>query len=61
VAELPNPGEGVLLTHFIVAEDVARSRAFYSNVLGGETVREGEPSIDGHLIEVGQTTEAQPD
>jgi catechol 2,3-dioxygenase-like lactoylglutathione lyase family enzyme len=45
VAELPNPSEGILLTHFIVAEDVARSRAFYSEVLGGETVREGEPSI----------------
>ncbi|MGH9258789.1 MAG: VOC family protein [Acidimicrobiales bacterium] len=45
MAELPNPSEGILLTHFIVAEDVARSRAFYSDVLGGETVMEGEPSI----------------
>jgi catechol 2,3-dioxygenase-like lactoylglutathione lyase family enzyme len=45
VAERPNPSEGILLTHFIVAEDVARSRAFYSDVLGGETVMEGEPSI----------------
>jgi catechol 2,3-dioxygenase-like lactoylglutathione lyase family enzyme len=45
VAERPTPGEGILLTHFIVAGDVERSRAFYSDVLGGETVREGEPSI----------------
>ena len=45
MAELPKPSEGILLTHFIVAEDVARSRAFYSDVLGGETVMEGEPSI----------------
>jgi catechol 2,3-dioxygenase-like lactoylglutathione lyase family enzyme len=45
VAELPTPSEGILLTHFIVAEDVERSRAFYSDVLGGETVMEGEPSI----------------
>jgi catechol 2,3-dioxygenase-like lactoylglutathione lyase family enzyme len=45
MAERPNPTEGILLTHFIVAEDVARSRAFYSDVLGGETVLEGEPSI----------------
>jgi catechol 2,3-dioxygenase-like lactoylglutathione lyase family enzyme len=45
VAELPTPSEGILLTHFIVAEDVERSRAFYADVLGGETVMEGEPSI----------------
>jgi catechol 2,3-dioxygenase-like lactoylglutathione lyase family enzyme len=45
MAELPNPSEGILLTHFIVAEDVERSRAFYSDVLGGETVLEGEPSM----------------
>jgi catechol 2,3-dioxygenase-like lactoylglutathione lyase family enzyme len=45
VAELPNPREGILLTHFVVAEDVERSVAFYSDVLGGETVMQGEPSI----------------
>lgn len=43
--EDPNPSEGIRLTHFIVAKNVERSRAFYSDVLGGETVREGEPSI----------------
>jgi catechol 2,3-dioxygenase-like lactoylglutathione lyase family enzyme len=45
MAERPNPGEGLLLTHFIVADDVERSRRFYSDVLGGETVRTGEPTI----------------
>ena len=45
MAERPNPAEGILLTHFIVSEDVDRSRAFYTDVLGGESVREGEPSI----------------
>ena len=45
MGELPIPREGILLTHFIVAEDVERSRAFYSEVLGGQTVMEGEPSI----------------
>jgi catechol 2,3-dioxygenase-like lactoylglutathione lyase family enzyme len=45
MAELPVPREGILLTHFIVAKDVERSRRFYTDVLGGETVREGEPSI----------------
>jgi catechol 2,3-dioxygenase-like lactoylglutathione lyase family enzyme len=45
MADLPIPSEGIVLTHFIVAEDVDRSRRFYSDVLGGETVMEGEPSI----------------
>jgi catechol 2,3-dioxygenase-like lactoylglutathione lyase family enzyme len=33
-----------VLTHFIVTDDVARSVAFYSEVLGGEIVRTGQPS-----------------
>ncbi len=45
MAELPAPSEGILLTHFVVAEDVERSRAFYVDVLGGEAVLEGEPSM----------------
>jgi catechol 2,3-dioxygenase-like lactoylglutathione lyase family enzyme len=45
VAEFPAPKEGILLTHFIVSADVERSRRFYTEVLGGETVREGEPSM----------------
>ncbi|MGH9227875.1 MAG: VOC family protein [Acidimicrobiales bacterium] len=45
MAERPTPNEGILLTHFIVSGDVERSRAFYSDVLGGETVMTGEPSI----------------
>jgi catechol 2,3-dioxygenase-like lactoylglutathione lyase family enzyme len=45
VAERPIPSEGILLTHFVVSEDVERSRAFYSEVLGGEAVLEGEPSM----------------
>jgi hypothetical protein len=34
-----------VLTHFVVAADVARSRDFYAGVLGGEVVREGEPTF----------------
>jgi catechol 2,3-dioxygenase-like lactoylglutathione lyase family enzyme len=34
-----------VLTHFIVSADVDRSRRFYTEVLGGETGREGEPSF----------------
>src|SRR5213596_1763762 len=45
MAELPAPREGIALTHFIVSDDVERSRRFYTDVLGGESVLEGEPSI----------------
>ena len=45
MAEFPLPEEGILLTHFIVVEDVARSARFYTEVLGGEPVMEGEPSV----------------
>jgi catechol 2,3-dioxygenase-like lactoylglutathione lyase family enzyme len=45
VAERPLPREGIVLTHFVVSADVERSVRFYTEVLGGETVREGEPSI----------------
>ena len=45
MAEFPAPTEGIVLTHFIVASDVGRSRRFYADVPGGEVLREGEPSI----------------
>ena len=45
MAEFPAPSEGIVLTHFVVAADVERSRNFYADVLGGETVMEGEPTI----------------
>ncbi len=45
MAEFPAPKKGILLTHFVVSSDVDRSRRFYTDVLGGETVREGEPSM----------------
>jgi predicted enzyme related to lactoylglutathione lyase len=44
VAEFPSPAEGIVLTHFIVSDDVERSCRFYTEVLGGELVRTGEPS-----------------
>jgi len=40
--KFPAPEEGILLTQFIVVEDIARSRDFYSDVLGGEVVWEGD-------------------
>jgi catechol 2,3-dioxygenase-like lactoylglutathione lyase family enzyme len=45
MAEFPAPNEGIVLTHFVVSADVERSRAFYADVLGGEVVMEGEPTI----------------
>ena len=45
MAEFPAPKQGIVLTHFIVSSDVERSRRFYTDVLGGEAVLEGEPSI----------------
>jgi catechol 2,3-dioxygenase-like lactoylglutathione lyase family enzyme len=40
VAKFPLPG--IVLAHFIVSDDVERSRRFYTDVLGGETVRHGD-------------------
>src|SRR5215471_13909966 len=45
MATFPAPTEGIAITHFIVSRDVERSRRFYVDVLGGEAVLEGEPTI----------------
>jgi catechol 2,3-dioxygenase-like lactoylglutathione lyase family enzyme len=45
MAEFPAPHEGIVLTHFIVSNDLERSCRFYTGVLGGELVMEGEPTI----------------
>ena len=45
MAQFPAPQEGFVMTHFLVSKDVARSRRFYVDVLGGEPLVEGEPSI----------------
>jgi catechol 2,3-dioxygenase-like lactoylglutathione lyase family enzyme len=44
MAEVPPPAEEVLLTHFIVSDDVERSRRFYTEVLGGEVAFRGTDS-----------------
>ena len=41
MAELPPPPEGIVLAHFIVSDDVERSRRFYSEVLGGRVAFSG--------------------
>ena len=45
MATFPAPAEGIALTHFVVASDVDRSRRFYADVLGGEVLKDGEPTI----------------
>ena len=42
---LPTSSEGFLVTQFITVRNVARSRAFYSDVLGGQVVLEENPCI----------------
>jgi catechol 2,3-dioxygenase-like lactoylglutathione lyase family enzyme len=42
---IPAPPEGILVTHFLIVRSVARSRAFYSDVLGGQVVLEENPCI----------------
>jgi len=43
--KFPAPTEEIVLTQFIVSSNVERSRRFYTEVLGGETVLEGEPTV----------------
>jgi len=43
MAELPPLPEGMVLTHFIVSDDVERSRRFYTEVLGGKVEFPGDP------------------
>jgi catechol 2,3-dioxygenase-like lactoylglutathione lyase family enzyme len=45
MAKFPAPAEGIALTHFVVASDVDRSRRFYADTLGGEILKDGEPTI----------------
>jgi hypothetical protein len=35
---LPAPKHGLILTHFLTVRDVAVSRQFYADILGGEIV-----------------------
>lgn len=43
--DLPAPVQGLVLTHFLTVRDVAVSRRFYADVLGGDIVLEENPAI----------------
>ena len=45
MAELPAPPEGIVLAHFIVSDDIERSRRFYTEVLGGRVVFSGAAGL----------------
>jgi catechol 2,3-dioxygenase-like lactoylglutathione lyase family enzyme len=45
MARVPPQAEEIVLTHFVVSDNVERSRRFYTEVLGGEPVLVGEPTI----------------
>ena len=38
-----SPPDGMVLTHFIVSDDVERSQHFYTEVLGGKVAFSGPP------------------
>ena len=48
MADFPALTQGIVLTHFIVSSDVAKSRQFYSDVLGGETLMRATDRRTGH-------------
>lgn len=43
--DFPAPLEGIVLTHFLTVKDTKRSSAFYSGILGGQVLLEGEPTV----------------
>ncbi len=44
-ADVPDPTDGFVLTHFLVVSDQDRSRDFYQSVFDGQVVRERDPVI----------------
>lgn len=42
---LPAPEHGLIVTHFLTVRDVAASRTFYADILGGEVVLPENPAI----------------
>lgn len=44
-SKYPIPDTGFVVTHFLTVKDVPRSVRFYTEILGGELVFEGEPSF----------------
>jgi predicted enzyme related to lactoylglutathione lyase len=45
LSNAPIPQEGFIVTHFLTVKDQARSREFYSGILGGKVVTPENPCI----------------
>jgi catechol 2,3-dioxygenase-like lactoylglutathione lyase family enzyme len=45
LAKAPLPKAGFYVTHFLTVSDIKRSARFYSDILGGEVVLEGKPTV----------------
>ena len=45
LGNMPAPAEGFVVAHFLTVRNVSRSRAFYTEVLGGEVVINENPCI----------------
>ncbi len=43
--DFPAPEKDFVITHFLTISDFDRSRKFYSEILGGQVVKESEPCI----------------
>jgi lactoylglutathione lyase len=43
--KFPTPETGFVLTHFLTVSDIKRSARFYSDMLGGEIVFDGAPTV----------------
>jgi catechol 2,3-dioxygenase-like lactoylglutathione lyase family enzyme len=41
----PAPSGGFIITHLLIVSDQDRSRKFYSQVLGGEVIRQRDPAV----------------
>ena len=50
MTEVPPSQEEILLTHFIVSDDVERSRRFYTEVLGGRVAFSNPRGADQRRI-----------
>jgi catechol 2,3-dioxygenase-like lactoylglutathione lyase family enzyme len=44
-SNFPAPEEGLLLTHFVVVSDVARSREFYKRLLEAKVISQENPAV----------------
>jgi len=55
IEKMPIPREGMAVTFTLIVKDVARSRDFYSSVLGGEILWAGDESGAPAMVKLANT------